>query len=86
MGPNEAQGAPEIEYIWHQQQILNLYEYLWIYAFSIDFHFSKFIGPCVIQFPDWFRTGYGLPDWSNYARSDQKYIFRNYVFSGLVPD
>ena len=76
MGPNEAQGAPEIEYIWHQQQILNLYEHLWIYAFSIDFHFSKFIGPCVIQFPDW----------SNYARSDQKYIFRNYVFSGLVPD
>ena len=48
--------------------------------------FSKLIGPCMIQFPDWFRTGSGLPDWSNYARNDQKCVVYICVLSGLVPD
>ena len=60
-----------------------------IYAFLIGFQmafFSKLIGPCMIQFPDWFRTGSGLPDWSNYARNDQKCVVYICVLSGLVPD
>ena len=61
-----------------------------IHAFLIGFQMAfpvyKLIGPCVIQFPDWFRTGSGLPDWSNYARNDQKCVVYICVLSGLVPD